>query len=354
MVHKGFTNAPRGGKFNTLAENGTAKAALRGKRPVTIKGLGTDASAPTELAKRAKRKTITQTIILSLIDVATKKGQQDRVKAYWNTYHCQSSVVSSNSRLYGNYCGNRFCTLCAGMRKAEIINKYLPVVQLWPEPYFVTLTAKAVPAYKLKSRIERMQLSMRKLLARNKKRSQRGKGTKLLGIKSIECNFNPEKRTYNPHFHLIVSTKAAAELIINEWLAQCTPAFATRVAQNMRRVDDCQRDLVEVVKYGSKLFTDPTMKKKARRKVSPYVYVAAFHNIIWAMQGHRVFDRFGFNLPPRCNVTQRQTVTDYEVLKFDPQLFDWVSPYTGALLTLYQPEPELMAILKNNIDLCNE
>lgn len=159
---------------------------------------------------------ITQKIILSLIDVATKKGEQDRIKAYWNTYHCQTNIVSARGGLYGNYCKNRFCTLCAGIRKAEIINKYLPVIETWKDPYFVTLTAKAVPACKLKSRIDKMLLSIQKLLSRNKKRHERGKGIRLEIVKSIECNFNPQRRTYNPHFHLIVSTKEAAKLIVKE------------------------------------------------------------------------------------------------------------------------------------------
>ena len=56
------------------------------------------------------------------------------------------------------------------------------------------------------------------------------------------------------------------------------------------------RDLEEVIKYGSKIFTDPSMNKKAHSKISPYIYVAAFPNIIGAMSGHRIFERFGFNL----------------------------------------------------------
>ncbi len=90
--------------------------------------------------------------------------------------------------------------------------------------------------------------------------------------------------------------------------------------------------------------------RQPRGRVSPYIYVAAFHNIIWAMKGHRVFDRFGFNLPPRSRLMKKEIVKDYELLKFDPQLFDWVSPETGDLLTLYKPEPELMAVLGSNID----
>lgn len=119
----------------------------------------------------------------------------------------------------------------------------------------------------------------------------------------------------------------------------------------MRRVENKTRDLIEVVKYGNKIFTDPTMKKNVKNKVSPYIYVSAFHNIIWAMEGHRVFERFGFNLPPNPKTGKRTILTDYELLTFDPQLFDWVSPETGILLTEFKPKRELIGILESNIDL---
>lgn len=68
------------------------------------------------------------------------------------------------------------------------------------------------------------------------------------------------------------------------------------------------------------------------------------------MQGLRLFDHFGFNLPAKPRIGKRQTISEYELLKFDPQLFDWVTPETGALLTLYKPEPGLLAMLEGNMD----
>ncbi|MBK9631976.1 MAG: hypothetical protein IPO62_13080 [Saprospiraceae bacterium] len=96
---------------------------------------------------RAKKKLITQSIILSLIDVARIKKDVIMEKAYWNAYHCQSKIIEADGRLYGNYCKNRFCTLCSGNRKADIINMYLPVLKNWSDPYFVTLIARSVPNY---------------------------------------------------------------------------------------------------------------------------------------------------------------------------------------------------------------
>jgi hypothetical protein len=74
---------------------------------------------------------ITNKLTLSLVDVAKEKGALDRVQGYWNAYHCQRKLFSSDDRLYGKYCKNRFCTLCCGIRKAEIINKYLPIIKTY-------------------------------------------------------------------------------------------------------------------------------------------------------------------------------------------------------------------------------
>lgn len=356
MQGLGFGN-PLGRPIYTLAQNGTTvKANTRSKPVITVKGKGTAAGQTEVLQNRAKKKMITQKLIRSLVDVATSKGATDRVNAYWNTYYCQSRITKSKGQLYGDYCKNRFCTLCSGIRKAEIINKYLPIISTWQQPYFVTLTAKSVFANALKSRINRMHQGISKLLARNKKRAERGKEVRLMGIRSIECNFNPIKRSYNPHFHFIVATKEMAEILVREWLKQCTPTHARPKAQLAKPVENTEKTLIEVIKYGSKIFTDPTMKGKAKKKVSPYIYVSAFDNIIGAMQGHRIFDRFGFNLPADTPAKQATftPVTDYETLVYDTQLNDWISEDTLEVLTGYKPRGELMAILENNVDMVLE
>lgn len=59
-----------------------------------------------------------------------------------------------NWHLHGKYCKNRFCTLCCSIRKAEIINRYYPIIKQWKEPHFVSITIKAVKEDKLKIRID--------------------------------------------------------------------------------------------------------------------------------------------------------------------------------------------------------
>ena len=340
-----------GGSIYTLAQTGTNKSPLRAnRREKVVSGNGTQLSNTDALYNRAKRKLITQKLTLALIEVANKKGKPEQAQAYRNTYYCLNQITTSDGRLYGKYCKNRFCTLCSANRKAELINKYYPTVKKWKDPHFVTLTAKAVPAISLNKRVTDMLRGFRILTDRYKKRSQRGTGNKLIGLRALECNFNPVKRTYNPHLHLLVPDKETAEIIMQEWLKLCTAKFAYSGAQKIRRVENRERDLMETVKYSSKIFTDPAMKKKS--KVSPFVYVSALHNIICAFKGHRVFDRFGFDLKDevKLKVSKRTTLTEYRELMFDPKLNDWIDPQTEELLTNYKPAPALMAILENNID----
>lgn len=66
-------------------------------------GIGSDLTDKAAMKGRAKRKNVTQALILSLIEAAKKKGAMDRVSAYWNTYHCQEKYYTSEGRVYGKY-----------------------------------------------------------------------------------------------------------------------------------------------------------------------------------------------------------------------------------------------------------
>ena len=340
----------------TLAQSGTKiKPKLNKKEPKRVSGKGAELSNNKMLQNRAKRKMITQTMILSLIDVAKKKEDTDMVKYYWNTYYCLNKVYTSEGKLYGKYCKNRFCTLCLAIRKADIINKYLPTIQKWEDPYFVTLTVKACSAKDLNKFVKGMFRAFNQIKEKQKKLNQRGKGIKLIGIKSLECNFNAEKKTYNPHFHIIVPNKEIAETLKKEWLLKWTSKFTIHKAQNIEKVDGIKRCLMEIIKYGSKIFTEPDISKKSKQKVPPHIYTSALHNIFSAMKGYRIFDRFGFNLP-KCNYEKPKAtlLIQYEELIFDPKQADWLISETNNRLTGFIPEKELISLLENNIDLVLE
>ena len=336
-----------GGQFNTLAQRGTNK---KRNHPVLISGKGSDLSKKNSLKGRAKRKMITQKMILSLIDVSENKHNPSRIKPYWNTFYCQNKVYTADGRLYGKYCKNRFCTLCASIRKAEIINRYLPTIQLWDDPYFVTLTIKAQPLRNLNKFMKGMIIAFNKITDKYRKRSQRGKGIKFVGIKSLECNFNPTKKTYNPHFHLVVQTKEMATILIDEWLKIWTRKYTFLGAQDLRRVGDREKILIEIIKYGSKIFTEPDLNKKMKAKEKHDIYAAALNNIFASMKGLRIFERFGFDLPILERNSKCYIIKNFDKWEFDNKIFDWINFETGEILTQYTPSSNLISLLEGNIN----
>jgi Replication protein len=337
------------GNIYTLADNGTNKA---GQDHVIVNGKGSDLNNIKALHGRAKRKTITQIMMLNLIKIARENGEPELEKSYWNTYYCQQNLITADGKLYGKYCKNRFCTLCCSIRKAEIINKYHPVMKNWQDPYFVTLTVKSCKANQLDKYIKSMQKTFRQIVEKHRKRYQRGNGLKLIGVKSLECNFNPAEKWYNPHFHLIVKEKWMAEVIVNEWLERSKPDYTLKWCQNIQKVTDLEKGLIEIIKYGSKIFTEPDLKNRAKETETSYIYLKALDIILTAMKGKRIFDRFGFNLPAKTNsaITPAKLLADFQEWEYDIEVSNWINTATGEILSDYKIPSHLQSILENNLD----
>jgi hypothetical protein len=120
--------------------------------------------------------------------------------------------------------------------------------------------------------IKAMNQAFRLVKAKHGKRSKRGTGQKLMGLKCLECNFNP--KTYNPHLHLLVPSREMAEKIIDERLQIWTKRYPYHDAQNCRKVEDTEKYLIEVIKYEAKTFTEPDGKRKPDKKARPkFMYV---------------------------------------------------------------------------------
>lgn len=350
-MRKKTHSAPDWGRsLNTLAQSETDNTAI-------IQGEGSEMSSAKVLQGRAKRKVISQSMVLQLIDIANEKGHYDKVKSFWNTYHCQSKLTTSEGRLYGKYCKNRFCTLCCSIRKAEIINRYYPTIRQWEQPYFVTLTIRACKAKGLPVFVQGILKAFKRINAKYRKSNSRKGGIRLMGIKSIECNFNPEKRTYNPHIHLIVSSRGVAEILVKEWLAIWGVSWTSKAAQDFKPVQNLEAALIEIIKYGSKIFTEPDVNKKTKAKTKVpsegRIYAAALYNIFDAMEGHRIFDRFGFDLPKIEPKTRKgaRLISDYSEWLFTPQYFDWLHTESELALTGFRMPNELAILLNNSIDI---
>jgi hypothetical protein len=75
--------------LDTLAQTETPSFdSAQNNRAVTGNGNGSDVLNSMALKERAKRKMVTQKMILSLIDVCKKNEDLERQKSYWNSYHC--------------------------------------------------------------------------------------------------------------------------------------------------------------------------------------------------------------------------------------------------------------------------
>jgi hypothetical protein len=188
------------------------------------------------------------------------------------------------------------------------------------------------------------------------KRRYRGDKIQFLGIKTLECEFNPNARTYNPHFNILVPNKEVGEIIKLEWSKLWGPKYVLYGVQYCEPVKYGDKILLEVIKYCTKVFTDPDKDKKFKTVKGHKVYVKALYNIYNAMRGHRIFERFGFNLP--ANTTKRKaknTEVNHSInWKYDLKYFDWVGEDTAGLFTNYSPEVRLVDILENKIDMLLE
>lgn len=343
-----------GRPFNTLAQNGTDYLS---KPAIIVQGNGSDLTNTEGMKNKAKRKHVTQVMVLSLIDASIKFGSPELKKSYWNTFHCQNKLFTANGKIYTKYCKNRCCTICNANRKADVLNRYMPTINSWNEPYFVTLTVKSVPFHRLRPTMQSMLRQFRLITETHRKRALRSKGEKLIGIRSLESNFNPNTQEYNPHFHCIVANKKMAYSLLREWLKRGKPDRINRKGQMVRRVDDTKHDLIEVVKYGSKIFTAKDIyakgKNKKEKRGESTIYAGALNNIFHAMRGLRIFERFGFNLPADCKPLSpgATLVKDYHEWHFHLPSTDWLSDETGNPLSNYIPSSDLLSLFANSINI---
>jgi len=94
-------------------------------------------------------------------------------------------------------------------------------------------------------------------------------------------------------FDTATPSKEIADLLVSEWLEQWRPKdgyrykFASPKAQKISKVTSIEHSLIETIKYGSKVFTEPDLKKKGKQTVKPMIYAYALDNILVAMKGKK-------------------------------------------------------------------
>jgi hypothetical protein len=138
-----------------------------------------------------------------------------------------------------------------------------------------------------------------------------------------------------------------------EWLRLWTPKFANRKAQDIRPITNLKAGLIEIIKYGSKIFTEPDSRNSLKNRNKASIYAKALDTILAAMKGTRIFDRFGFDLPTQKTerISNTRLISNFEEWEYDPSNADWINTSNGCHLTNYQIPLALSTILKEDIDL---
>src|SRR6185369_10337679 len=132
---------------------------------------------------------------------------------------------------------------------------------------------------------------LRRIIDKYLARARRGKGCRMIGIRTFECTYNPKKNTYHPHFHFILANKKTAIALQDEWMREGRELWGrkaiSQAGQDCKPVlgNNIDKAIFEAIKYSTKIITEPDpLQKKKRKKGDGKIYVDAFDNIIAAMK----------------------------------------------------------------------
>jgi plasmid rolling circle replication initiator protein Rep len=265
------------------------------------------------LRKRAKAKVFTNIYTKRLASL--KSGLQ---KSYNNTvYGCCNVLEQHEDKIVGKYCNNRWCVVCNRIRTAKLINGYFSPLMKLSDRRFLTLTVKNVDSFELRFTIRKMIKNFEKV-----NRSLRDKNIHIMGVRKLECTYNPVKNTYHPHFHLVLSGKHVAHAVIEKWLSIYVDAI--RYAQDDRPADE--NSVIEMFKYFSKIVT------------KHFVYIEALDVIFNAMYQLKVYYPIGIQkVSEDVKELRSEIIADLE----RREVFwtwldnDWIQHETGECLTGY-------------------
>ena len=284
-----------------------------------------------KLRKRARAKYMGLPLVLKLAELDSPLHS-----SYWNSYHCSTVLEQSNGEITATYCKNRWCIVCNRIRIAKAIRDYLPVIDSWEDPYFVTLTAPAVKGHQLDARLEEMTKEIWRPLQRSIQRSLKRRGKGFKGIRKVEVTYNAGSKSFHPHFHVIVEGEGTARALSDSWMKRNPKA--SRRAQDVRPCNASA--LLELFKYFTKLVSDD-------QRVS----ALNLDTIFRAMKGRRVFQSFGFRMPKVEATVEEEfelnqstpafsQIKRHVIWEWDQDLADWIDHETGECLTEYEPSEQ--------------
>lgn len=283
------------------------------------------------LLNRARAKLITNTLVLRLVDVKDSPLHQ----AYWNTYHCATSIEQRGKTLKTKYCKNRWCMVCNRIRTALLIKGYEPALKQLQDPQFITLTFPNVRGGVLREEIEGMGASMGRIIDRLRKQ-----GIKLKGIRKLECTYNPNRGDFNPHYHLIVEGNAAAKILVGEWLKEYPTA--RKEAQDIKPAN--AGTIMELMKYFTKILPSKGSRVNGKVEINP----KSLDTMFQAMKGVQVFRAIGIRKQVSEEIENLEK-KEYDILEqeyaiwiWEQDVADWLDFISHEPLTKYEPEPVTM------------
>jgi len=272
------------------------------------------------LNKRAKSKYSQELIIKSLISL-----NNDYKEKYENTLNCGSVLLQTGNKITSRYCNNRWCKVCNRIRTAKLINGYAEQLDKLNNKYFVTLTLPNIGKNKLRETIKQMLKGIRDIQENWRKQ----KKYKIIGIRKLECTYNPDLDNYHPHFHFILQGEETAKELIKSWLNKFKNAVEW--AQDYKICYDYK----ELFKY----FTKMAAKSKINNEVN--FYPEAIHNIFESIEKIRIFQPMGGIRLIKEDIDKKEAKEIKEIEEqntiFIFEEDNYINKKTGEILTRYTP-----------------
>ena len=278
------------------------------------------------LLKRARKKYLSTRLAAELV-----KLRSSLHVGYRNTLACSHQLEVDDDQVLRStfYCRRRWCSTCASINMATLIDRYRPSIVAMSSPMFVTLTVPNCSSPRIDETLDRMAATWRKItdLARKRRILFRG-------IRKTELKVG-KGGGFHPHYHLILDGgQEAAEWLVDQWLERIPEA--SRLSQDIAQVSDIGRALVELMKYATKL----TCAEDSRNLV--LATPRQMDRIFRAVHGRRLVQPFGgikavpddaFDPEPQIVEAARGLYNWCEA--------DWYHVETGEALTGYDPRPDL-------------
>ncbi len=288
---------------------------------------GDQSDAKKVLIKRARRRFLMTQFTFRLIDLHSELEPN-----YWRSWWCaRTGEVGINTtgevELKHRYCKQRWCTICAANKTAELIHSYKPSLEQLQSPKFVTLTRRNVQNENLLNSINGMYSTFRGIA-----KSAQKVGLSAPGIRTMEITYNPERGDYHPHYHIITDYDFAS-FILAEWM-QRMRGHVSSAANQLQPVNN--QAYTEIFKYLTPISYAPKGKVKSQNKI--LVPTAALDQIYTALRGVRTIQPFGGlrkHAGPPCN-SHMILLRNIEARWYD-DVHDWVTS-DGEAVSGYQPD----------------